>query len=270
MGFFTFFKRSRKPENSDLEKIMREMSVRPDMKVRRVLYLQLLKCTLLVPTPSPLGASTQGAPLKSLQLVTQPGTEGGIVWLVFTSRTALRQWRPGFEDAYVAMRGDQLFSLAVQNRVEEILVNPAGPIGGKITRMELEMLAEGTLPQEGGGKTHTVRAREQTPIRIGTPAQPLKQDLVDHLRQHLKSRPDVLAGYVAAMVIGEGKAHLILGIQFAAIPDHKEVKPLMDAIGGGIPALLSTGEYLDMVPFDEKHEWFGALRQFGILVYQQG
>jgi hypothetical protein len=269
LGLFNFFSKRKKIENSDLEKVMSAMSVRPDMKARRVLYAELLKSTLLLPTPSPLEASSQGASLKEIQLVTQPGPQNELVWIAFTNKAALRQWRPQLEEAYVAIRGIELFALAVQNRVESMLINPAGPIGGKITGMELQMLAEGTFPQEGDGKTHTVGTKEQASVRIGTPAVPLKAELVEYLQDQLGKNGDVLAGYVAAMVIGSGAAHLVLGIEFASGSTPEKAKPIMDSIGVGIHSFLGNGEYLDMIVFDAKHEWNESIKKLGIVVYRR-
>jgi hypothetical protein len=269
MVFFDFFSKGKNVENSDLEKVMREMSLRPDMKVRRVLYAELLKSILILPTPSPLEATPHEKPLKGIQLVTLPGGGNELVWIAFTNKAALHQWRDHFEDAYVAIEGAQLFALAVQNRVESLLINPAGPIGGKITGMELQMLSEGTFPQAGNGLTYSVRAKEQSPVRMGTPVEPLKTEFIRYLQDELGKNEKVLAGYVVAMVIGKGAAHLVLGIEFASELSQEAAKPMMDAIAGGIHPLLGKGEYLDMVPIDANHEWFGAMRQFGILVYQK-
>jgi hypothetical protein len=142
MGFLDFFSTRKPAENSHLEKLMREMSLRPDMEVRRLLYAELLKSTLLLPTPSPLESVSHETPLKELQLVTQPGPKNELVWIAFTNKAALRRWRDHFEEAYVAIEGAPLFILAVQNRVESILINPAGPVGGRITGVELQILAE--------------------------------------------------------------------------------------------------------------------------------
>jgi hypothetical protein len=216
-----------------------------------------------------LESNSHETPLKELQLVTQPGPRNELIWIAFTTKAALHQWRDHFEDAYVAIEGAQLFSLAVQNRVESILINPAGPVGGKITGMELQMLAEGTFPQEGDGKTHTVRAKENSAVRMGTPAEPLKVELIQYLRNKLGKDDEVLAGYVAAMAIGSGTAHLVLGIEFTSEPPPETAKPIMDAIGSGIQPFLGQGEYFDMIPFDAKHEWNEGLKKFGVVVYRR-
>jgi hypothetical protein len=158
MGFFDFFSKRKTAENAGLERVMLEMSLRPDMKARRALYAELLKSILLLPTPSPLEASSHVMSLKEIQLVTQPGPKNEVIWIAFTSKASLRKWRHEFEDAYVAIQGAPLFELAVQNRVESILINPAGPIGGKITGIELKMLAEGTIPQDGDSHTKSAKA----------------------------------------------------------------------------------------------------------------
>jgi hypothetical protein len=157
MGFFDFLSKRKTAENADLEKVMLEMSLHPNMKVRRLLYAELLKSTLLLPTPSPLEASSHVTSLKEIQLVTQPGPKNELIWIAFTSKAALGQWRNQFEDAYVAIQGSPLFALAVQNRVESILINPAGPVGGKITGVELQMLAEGIFPKDGDGNIKSTK-----------------------------------------------------------------------------------------------------------------
>lgn len=153
MGLFDFFSKRKTVENAGLERVIMEISLRPNMKIRRLLYAELLKSILLLPTPSPLEASSQVMSLKEIQLVTLPGPKNELVWIAFTSKVASRQWRNQFEDAYVAIQGTALFALAVQNRVQSILINPAGPIGGKITEMELKMLAEGSSAQDEADST---------------------------------------------------------------------------------------------------------------------
>ncbi len=152
MGFFDFFSKRKTAENAGFEKAMLEMSIHPDIKARRTLYAELLESTLLLPTPSPLESSSLETSLKEIQLVTQPGPRNELVWIAFTSKDALHRWRDRFEEAYVAIQGSPLFALAVQNRVESMLINPAGPVAGKITGMELRMLAQGAFPKTGEGK----------------------------------------------------------------------------------------------------------------------
>lgn len=269
MGWLESLFKGKSRENTDLERIMVEMSKNSELKVRRILYHELLKSTLLLPTPSWLENQAEAKPLKEIQLVTQPGPKGELTWLAFTGRHTLELWKGVQDSPYVALRGKELFALAAQNRVDQILMNPAGPVGGRITRMELEMLAEGTFPTEGGRQTHSVQAREQTPIRIGKPAHDPNPELVEYLRENLSQNTEVTAGYLVAMVIGGGLPHLVLGIQFESVPHRESVKPLMEALGGGARTYLKKDEFLDMVPFDAKHEWFAAIQNYGVAVYKK-
>ncbi len=269
MGWLKSFLKVKNRENEDLERVMVEMAKNPDLKVRRILYRELLKSTLLLPTPSWPQEFAGGSPLKEFQVVTVPGPSGELVWLAFSSHEALRLWK-GVEDSpYVAVRGGPLFTLAVQNRLDHLLINPCGPVGGKITRVELEMLAEGTFPAKGGSQTHGVQARGQTRIRIGKPARDPDPEFVEYLREKLSQSAEVTGGYLVAMVIGGGLPHLVLGIQFEAVPHREAVKPLMEILGGGARTYLQKDEFLDMVSFDSEHEWSGAIQNYGVEVYKK-
>ncbi len=121
------------------------MSVKPTVQTRKKLYQELLNHVLLLPTPGHLEESTH-EPLKEIQVVTQPSPEGKLCWLAFTSQEALYKWK--HENAYVAIQGSQLFELALRNKVDNILMNVAGPIGGLITRIEIQMLAQEQATKE--------------------------------------------------------------------------------------------------------------------------
>jgi hypothetical protein len=235
-----------------------------------VLYLQLMKSTLLLPTPKPLELPPDGSKLKDLQLVTQPGRAGETIWLAFTSRQALHLWREQFPDAYVAIQGSQVFALAVQNNVDQLVINPAGPVGGYVTRIELQMLAEGTIPMEGGEKVNTVLARANTHLQIGPVAQGLAPGLLDHFKGHLEKEARVEAAYLASVMLGGGLPHLLLGICFKKLPDEKSIQGLMAEIGKDVGKYLGKGEFVDMVPLDEGHEWYDYLQEKGTQVYRRG
>ncbi|HVZ81807.1 MAG TPA: SseB family protein [bacterium] len=265
MNFFGLFKQ--RDGNAGLERIMAEMATHPDMKVRRVLYLELLKGTLLLPLPRELDPALGGQPLKELQLVTHPSEKGEVLWLAFTSRAALHQWRPQFPEAYVAIQGRQVFALAVQNKVDQIIINPAGPIGGRITRMELGMLAEGTLPIQGGEGVHTVLSRSNTNYRFEAPELGGKQGLVEYLKGHLASGKGIEEAFLVLLAIGDGSPHLLLAIRYPAAPMEGSVRPFLEAIGKGIGRFFEKDDYLDMLPLDGGHEWAEAIREKGVRIF---
>ena len=269
LELFDWFKKKKRIENINLEIVMREMSKKSDMRVRRVLYSELLKSTLLLPTPSPLEALPDEAALKEIQVVTQKGPKNELVWIAFTSKTALTKWRIQSEDSYIAIQGIHLFNLAIQNQVEAILINPAGPIGGKITRMELNMLAEGAFPQGGDGLTHQVRPSEGAPVLIGSPPRFLPPNLEEFFWERLSKENLVLAGYVASIKIGKGNSHLVLAIEYGSVPQPESNRALLDTIGAEIKKRIGPEEYIDMVSFDQKHEWCNAIRRHGVVIYKR-
>jgi SseB protein N-terminal domain/SseB protein C-terminal domain len=266
MGFFDFLPGRKVGENAGLERVMTEMSARPDIKVRRVLYQELLKGTLLLPTPGPAHLPPGGAPLKEVQVVTRPGAPGETVWIAFTGLEPLRLWwgQPG--SPHLAVKGEELFPLALRNRVDTLLINPAGPIGGRLTRMEIQMLAERTIPMEDGGGLQGLQAGAGSEIRIGPPSRLPEAALVDYLRAEMGRNRLVRAGYLAAIEIGSGAPHWLLALQFEPAQAPQEAKAFLEGIGSGASAFLKHGEFMDLVPLEEGHEWLETVRKCGIPV----
>jgi len=87
------------------------------------------------PTPTP----------SSVQLLSQRGPKGELIWMAFTDEKALSQWRSAGSH-YLVLPGTQLFHMAVENQVDSVLVNCAGPVGGQVSKAEIQMLAEGKIP----------------------------------------------------------------------------------------------------------------------------
>jgi hypothetical protein len=274
MAWFDFLfrkKTAEKVENPDLIKIMTQMSANPDMKVRRALYREFLKSTFLLPMPAPVAdfsSKLKSGASVDVKLVSQRGAKGELVWMAFTDEKALSMWK-STGGAFVTLPGSQFFSMAVRNNVDNILVNCAGPVSGQITKMEINMLVEGTLPDEAGEATHTLRFKENTQVFIGAPVQQPRPELVSYLKEKLGDHPDVLAGYLVLMTIGAAAPHLVLGVQFKAMPHQEPTKRMFDSLGKGLHPFLGQGEYLDMFPFDPTHEWFQSIQKSGIVVYKK-
>src|SRR4051812_24792927 len=115
-------------------------------ETRRALYNALLNSTLLAPTrdePGNEAASgwTTAQQDAGIPLVTLRNPQGQIAVPVFTDEGALNAWRPE-GGPYIGFRGRDFFKIAQQNNTEAILLNPAGPAGGEITRREITALAQ--------------------------------------------------------------------------------------------------------------------------------
>src|SRR5882724_9388865 len=125
---------------------------------RRVLYESMLKTWFLVPTRDTEPPGTPGLhdikedTAKSFSLEHDPN--GMVVLPAFTDEAALRNWNKTI--LWIALQGVAFFRAVVSTDVENIVINPyeiddpsskmIRP-GGRVTRWEFELLAEGVLPQ---------------------------------------------------------------------------------------------------------------------------
>jgi hypothetical protein len=136
--------------------------------------------------------------------------KGEMVLLAFTDTDALLRWRPA-GCAVVGMRAADVFPLAIANRFASIVVNVAGPTGGRITRGEFQ-LAEGALPGEAESGLMSGRVLKQTQAYLGAPARPPSKALVDAVGTGLDANELVQAAYLFQVKIGKGEPHLMLGL----------------------------------------------------------
>src|SRR5262249_11300225 len=130
---------------------------------RSPLFRALLGATLIVP------ACETAAPQESLGA---PGLqyavlehEGRRALAGFTDLDALRRFHAG-PLPWVLVRTPALCRVALDGRFDRLLINPGGPVGYEMTRMEFQALAEGRVPD---GSERIVIERP-TPVEIGMPA----------------------------------------------------------------------------------------------------
>jgi hypothetical protein len=179
---------------------------------------------------------------------------------VFTDEEAVRLWQP--EGApYVAFHAPDLFQLALQNNADALVVNVAGPTGGEITRHELSVLAQGTLPDADGSMT----IDEDTQVLIGAPTDP-PQELISALSAGMGAHSEIESGYLTVMAIGAGEPHLVAGVRFSQIPPEEHIGVIMRDLSDAVRPVLAPDQYLDFVVVDDTD--FGrAVEASGIAVF---
>jgi hypothetical protein len=155
MGFFDrLFSRRRDPEptyaenlwnpegvdrllNEDLHCAIAAVAAEPTVENRRKLYELLSKITYCVPS------NKSGA--DGLTIVASQNEQGEKVMVAFSDPCALKRWLPN-PPAFLAIPAPKLFEIMLHNDFAEVLINPAGPAGGKLSRAEVERLACGEMP----------------------------------------------------------------------------------------------------------------------------
>lgn len=255
------------PTNPELIDAMAGVAHNDNGQTRRVLYEALMNSTLLVPTsgegdddPQPgwheLAEDTQ------LQFVVLTNPQGQTALPVFTDEEALRLWQPE-GTPYVAFPAPDLFGMALQNNADALVVNVAGPTGGEITRHELSVLAQGTLPDPDGSMT----IDEDTQVLIGAPSDQPKE-LVDSLHDAMVGHPEISAGYLTIMAIGAGEPHFVVGVRFSQVPPEEAISGIMRDLSDAVRPALEPDQYLDFVVVDDSD--FGkAVESSGIAVFHR-
>jgi SseB protein N-terminal domain len=196
---------------------MRRVAEEDTPEHRRALFELLLESTLLAAAVDPSPSDAKPG------LATTAG-ENGPVLPVFTRPDALLAWRPsGYRP--VSIVGRSLFEMAARYQTARIEVNPASVPRGWISRTEIEALAQGRLPL---GLTQELAPSGE--VKIGPPAVRPPDALIESARRALDAQPDAVAGWLFAMVQGDGAPQLMVGVKLASGLDQPAEAATMQAI----------------------------------------
>jgi hypothetical protein len=240
-----------KGENQSLIKAIMKVSMQDTPQTRQALYEVLSKSTFLVPTAAhPQSLQTGNQILQQdtpVQLVTTQNAQGKPSFLVFTDEKSLLTWKPQ-GSAYVAMEASNFFPIALENNVASILVNPAGPIGGEITRQEIEFLAEkGMLLSKGDSGGDSIQLSQGNKIFVRALPKVPPEKMVFEIHNTLVNLPTAAAAYLFQMAIEGGKPHLALGLTFSPPPSKPLVQKLFQNLGEKIHPFLKKDTYIDFL-----------------------
>jgi hypothetical protein len=135
--------------NPQLLSALHAMEDSNTLENRKAVYRALMQSTLMLPVTESVVdqlASKVGLSFEesTLRLITRQNESGDLLLLAFTDQDAMAAWRSDV-NRYIALEGQELFSLALQNEVSEIIVNLAGPVSKRITRYEIIALALGKM-----------------------------------------------------------------------------------------------------------------------------
>jgi len=245
--------RDERPEaqNPRLLRAMEAISYSDTRTNRKALYTELVRATLLVVIPSrPDGCGGgQVEHTTKLRICTFQNLKGDTVVPVFTDEDSLRQWKP--EGAsYTALTGQDLFRVVSQSAAAEIIVNPAGPIGGRLPRHEFEALASGHTPEYMIEPAGAMKLNAGTKLYIGAPANAPSEPLLNCIRQALKKVVGVAAAYAFNMSVGNNPPNLSIGIYFDTKPSAHVCEELFSQIGRQMKPFISDKNYVDLLPLD--------------------
>ncbi len=202
------------PVNPELVSALYAVVRQDTPEIRAALYAALLESTLILPTAESFGASD--APLRLLAGENQGGET---VLLAFTDEEAVLKWKADGAD-YVALRAPALFALAARQQAAEVVINPAGPVGGRVLSHEFAPLAQGQHP----GRF------VETAVLISSPAPPPPLPWRAALNAILAQHPAIVEATMFQLHRGQDVSPVVIGVTFTPSTDLDTQSDVMQAV----------------------------------------
>jgi hypothetical protein len=227
------------PENPELRAAMAEVAADRNERTMRRLFERLMESRLLVPVRS---ANEKGV---ELAVVREP--DGGATYHAFTDEGALTALLP-LAAPYVTMAAPALAGTVLEEPGATLVVNPAGPDGGRLSRRDLEMVrdrllpdAEGSLKAPPGGSLRVLELSEEPP-----------EELVAALRAAAEPQPGVLELYLFEGDFAGSDRHPFVGVRLDPALDEEERRGALARISEAVRPQLDPGAVLDVVALPEE------------------
>ena len=239
--------------NSPLPAAMLAVAHGDSPETRRVLYESMLKSWFLVPTREAPPEAPGFHDVKSDTAATfslEHDSAGLLVAVAFTDEEALRNWNKTIP--WIALQGTAFFQAVAGTEAEEIVINPyeiGDPSskmirpGGRVTRWELEELAEGAIPQMQSNDD----AGPQS-VLVTMPTQMPTPEVFSAMGAAARKHSDVVALYFAQVIYPDGEPHWTVAVEFAPSSSVKRDKAAMAALTKEARRVFPRTVTSDLVP----------------------
>jgi type III secretion system (T3SS) SseB-like protein len=236
-------------QNDELLAAMEAMSTGPSEEARRSLHLAVGAANLLVPLEHETGEESGAA------IFVADADGGHPLFLAFTDEEALRTWADG-RWPYVGIDGRTLCRFVGEHGADGLVLNAAGPWGGRLSRRDAELVAEGLVPEKEGANSVLARGAVGSRLLL----RPLREEPAPELLATIRDAAEqagVRSCFLADGAFGSGTPHLVIGIDPGAVDAADAAR----VIGDAAQPVLRPGEPLDIVPLDD--DLLTTMRQLG-------
>lgn len=227
-------------ENGPLPAAMLAVAHGDSPETRHVLYESMLKTWFLVPIKEGVQPDSPGLhdahedTAASFSL--EHDSSGTCVAVAFTDEEALRNWHKTLP--WIALQGTAFFQAVASTEAEEIVINPYDSgdpnskmirPGGRVTRWELQSLAQGDIPQNQAADHAAMHASPQN-VLVTMPTQMPAAEVFDALGAAASKFTDVVALYFAQVIYPDGEPHWTVAVEFTSVSSRKQVNHAMAAL----------------------------------------
>ncbi|HKQ50058.1 MAG TPA: SseB family protein [Phycisphaerae bacterium] len=288
MGLFTQFFGHKKVviENGPLITAMQRAEANPMPQSVRAVHQALLESKLLIPTTRAVGEASGWLGHRSEKELTVPMVssrkdDGQVDMIVFTDEQSLKAWAAK-DCGWVAMRGPDVFAVALETRVDHIVINPNGPTGRTLDRPQIASLAEGLAAANWiapeGGNSESMQAEESAvpeprkapTVTLSVTVRPLlgpvEPSLQDRFHKALAERPEVSAGYLFNVTVGGAAPQLGVGVEFAGPMSPEAVNETLGRLRAQTREAVTGGVEFEFLPLT-REDLRGSAREHGLRFY---
>jgi hypothetical protein len=210
-----------------------------DPAARPRFYELLLESQLFVLVPPNTGPHGERMLQKSENVPIMSWKKGEQDMIpMFTSLSLLQQTigKTGSAVDYLALKGKDLFGLLAAGPLSAVL-NPNCPVGKEFFVEEMRDIASGKYFEP----TNREVVQKERQVLLGQPAE-YPHELVETLKRHLSSQPQVDAAYLAQIADSASGVppHLIIAIQM-----HGDIDPVIQRLGLISREILGPGKIVD-------------------------
>lgn len=217
-------------------------------------YRLLMDSPLCIPVLAVPELAKSGGTGKAFNItvVRLKDNQGRPVTLAFTDEEALHHWRPNLPG--VRIPGRDFFRMVKQTDVSGVLINFHDPEqtalrpGGRLTRFEIESLAQGIVParpDESGRVEMTVSA--DSTIEVNVAHEPPSQQVLDALSATARAMPDIKELYIVELTFEGEEPHNVIGVELHGPITNERWQAITKVLAESVNKLMESGSFLEFV-----------------------
>jgi hypothetical protein len=236
--------------NPDLVAAMEALAAsEADPQARSAFYQTLQESVLIIPTIEPDEDSPEAetAQPDQSQIMAFENDAGQSVLIAFTDEDAALNWQPEPLPT-IGMHARDVLSLAANNPISALVLNPAGPATTRIGRAELAAVARGSAPAP---VPDPEAVPEGTTVLIAPPPEDPPDDWIEAFSEILANYPSIDAAYFFQLQMPAQEGRLVIGLDlYQGMPANAQARLLRTMLDEFEEKMPEGGE-LDFVILDD-------------------
>lgn len=241
--------------NPDVLDAMYELAEDDNPQSRERFYDSFINSMLLVPAKTVTAHSQDlrwqlDASGSTVEILLLEDEDGYVLMPVFTDEDALLMWA---EDGstYTAIPTEALCKMFMRHVGDAMLLNPAGPVSGTVTRREIEILSSGMQPRINHQRTVTdaqVRDDDEVLVRAARYVSPaLMEGLADALTDH----PEFTDCLLFEVMSPGQDIKLVAGIRFDPVIPQDQQHCMLEAFLDSVEGIVHNVRTVEFLIIDD-------------------